>query len=141
MQTTSKEIVGAINEVNTQVEDIANKIENVVTYTPEDGDEDEYDEEERHIIKIGEDTYIVDGMTPLEELADTFSFVFDEALEVETLNGFVILHLKHIPDEKEQFSFVYQGYEFKIQSVAKRMIQKVRITKLPEKVEVEEKAE
>lgn len=103
--------------------------------------QDEYDEEERHIIKIGEDTYIVDGMTPLEELADTFSIVFDEALEVETLNGFVILHLKHIPDEKEQFSFVYQGYEFKIQSVAKRMIQKVRITKLPEKVEVEEKAE
>lgn len=103
--------------------------------------QDEYDEEERHIIRIKEDTYIVDGMTPLEELEENFDMVFDDALEVETLNGFVILHLKHIPDEKEQFAFVYQGYEFKIQSVSKRMIQKVRITKLPEKEEVEEKAE
>lgn len=103
--------------------------------------QDEYDEEERHIIKIEENTYIVDGMTPLEEIEERFDIVFDDALEVETLNGFVILHLKHIPSEKEQFSFTYQGYEFKIQSVSKRMIQKVRITKLQEKEEVEEKAE
>lgn len=102
--------------------------------------QDEYDEDERHIIKIGEQTYIADGLTSLEELNEFFEIEFDE-LEVETLNGFVILHLKHIPDEKEQFSFEYQGYEFRIQSVAKRMVQKVRITKLTVQEEVEEERE
>lgn len=103
--------------------------------------QDEYDEDERHIIKIGEQTYMADGMTTLEELSRQLALTFDEDLEVETLNGFVILQMKHIPDEKEQFAFEYQGYEFRIQSVAKRMIQKVRVTKLPEKEEVEEEKE
>ena len=36
----SDNVEGALGELSTQVEDIANKLENVVTYTPEDGDED-----------------------------------------------------------------------------------------------------
>ena len=37
---TSTNVEGALEELSTQVEDIANKLENVVTYTPEDGDGD-----------------------------------------------------------------------------------------------------
>ena len=36
----SDNVEGALEELSTQVEDIANKLENVVTYTPEDGDGD-----------------------------------------------------------------------------------------------------
>lgn len=94
--------------------------------------EDEYDREERHMIRIGEQSYMADGMTTLDELAEILNISFDENIEVDTLNGFMILHLQHIPDEKEQFAFDYQGFEFKIQTVSKRVIQKVRITKLAE---------
>lgn len=138
MQSKKQQMVIAVDEYGqtaglVAMEDILEEIVGNI--------QDEYDEEKRNIIKIEENTYIADGLTSLEEVAEEFSITFDEAIGVETLNGFIILHLEHIPEEKEKFAFEYQGYEFKIQSVAKRMIQKVRITKLPEKLEVEEVSE
>jgi len=138
MQSKKQQMVIAVDEYGqtaglVAMEDILEEIVGNI--------QDEYDEEKRNIIKIEENTYIADGLTSLEEVAEEFAITFDEAIGVETLNGFIILHLEHIPEEKEKFAFEYQGYEFKIQSVAKRMIQKVRITRLPEKLEVEEVSE
>lgn len=99
---------------------------------------DEYDEEEEYIEEKGEDEYVIEGKTPLEELEDRFHISFDEE-EFETLNGFLIAKMDKIPEENEQFEIVVEGYLFKIQSVQNKMIQSVLVTRLlPEKEETEE---
>lgn len=99
---------------------------------------DEYDEDEEHIEETeNADEYIIEGITPLEELEKRFSISFREE-EFETLNGFMISKMDKIPEENEKFSVTVDGYEFKILNVENRMIKSVLVTKLPEKEEVEE---
>ncbi|MBR1854476.1 MAG: HlyC/CorC family transporter [Lachnospiraceae bacterium] len=92
---------------------------------------DEYDEDTEYIEEKGNDEYIIEGKTPLEELAERFDIEFEEE-EVETLNGFMIRRMDHIPEEGEQFNVDYKGYNFKILSVENKMVQSVLVTKLPE---------
>ncbi len=91
---------------------------------------DEYDEDTGHIQEKGANKYIVDGMTPLEELEERFQISFGE-VPVETINGYMISRMERIPDEKERFSFVLDGYKFKVIEVENKMIQRVVVTKLP----------
>jgi len=89
---------------------------------------DEYDVEEEYIEEKGEDEYIIEGKTPLEELEEKFNISFNED-EFETLNGFLISKMDKIPDENEQFEVMIDGYLFKIISVHNKMIQSVLVTK------------
>ena len=93
--------------------------------------QDEYDEEESYIQENGKDEYIIDGMTPLEELEEQLSISFEEE-PFNTVNGFVISRLDHIPEEGEEFEFTYQGYLFQIQKVKDKMIQSVLAYKISE---------
>lgn len=90
---------------------------------------DEYDEDEEHIEEKGEDVYVIDGLTPLDELTQRFGFDF-EGSDFETLNGFMISKLDKIPEADEEFEMDFQGYHLKILSVEKRMIASVEVTKL-----------
>ena len=89
---------------------------------------DEYDVEEEYIEEKGEDEYIIEGKTPLEELEERFHISFNEE-EFETLNGFLISKMDKIPDENEEFEVMIDGYLFKIVSVHNKMIQSVLVTK------------
>ncbi|MCI8616430.1 HlyC/CorC family transporter [Parablautia intestinalis] len=91
---------------------------------------DEYDEEEEHIEETGNaDEYIIEGITPLEELEERFHISFKEDA-FETLNGFMISKMDKIPEEDEEFSIDVDGYCFKILQVKNRMIQSVLVTKV-----------
>lgn len=99
---------------------------------------DEYDEEEEYIEEKGNDEYIIEGKTPLEELEERFQISFHEE-EFETINGFLIAKMDKIPDDNEEFEIVVDGYLFKILSVQNKMIQSVLVMKLPEEnVETDE---
>ena len=99
---------------------------------------DEYDEEEAYIEEKGEDEYIIEGKTPLEELEDRFHISFDEE-EFETLNGFLIAKMDKIPEDNEQFETIVCGYLFKLLTVQNKMIQSVLVKKLPpDTVDMEE---
>lgn len=91
---------------------------------------DEYDEEERHIHKKGQDEYVIDGMSELEELEERFGIDFEEE-EFDTLNGFLISRMDRIPEENEKFSIVVGGYRFQILKVKNRRIEKVLVSKVP----------
>lgn len=95
---------------------------------------DEYDVESEYIEEKGNDEYVIEGQTPLEELEERFDISFDDE-EFETLNGFLISRLDKIPEPDEQFDVDYRGYNFKILSVENKMIQSVLVTKLPEEPE------
>ena len=81
---------------------------------------DEHDEEEHTIEQIDTDTYIMQGVTPLEEVE-------------EILKGYLTALLGKIPSEDEEFSVEGNGCRFDVLSVNNKMIEKVRVTKLPEK--------
>lgn len=89
--------------------------------------QDEYDEEGEHIEKKGEDEYIIDGMTPLEELEEQFGIKFDTE-DFETLNGYMISKLDRIPEENEEFEVECGGYNFKILKIENKMIKSVLVT-------------
>ena len=92
---------------------------------------DEYDPEENHIEEKGENEYIIEGMTKLEDLQERFDMDFGET-EFETLNGFMISKLDRIPEEGEDTELQIDGYQFKILKVEKNVIQSVLVTKVPD---------
>ena len=92
---------------------------------------DEYDPDENNIEETGNNEYIIDGMTRLEDLEERFNIQFGD-VEFETLNGYLVSRLDRIPDEDEHTEIEYNGYNFKIINVEKNVIQSVLVTKLPE---------
>ena len=99
---------------------------------------DEYDEETEYIEEKGNDEYIIEGKTPLEELEERFDISFGD-VGFETLNGFLISKMDKIPEENEQFEAEVEGYHFKILSVENKMIHSVLVTR--KDIETETKVE
>lgn len=96
--------------------------------------QDEYDEDETYIRESGADHYVIQGMMPLEELEEKLQVSFEDE-PFDTVNGFVISRLEHIPEEGEDFEFAYGGYTFRIMEVKDRMIQTVSARKNREEAE------
>jgi len=101
---------------------------------------DEYDPEENHIEEKGENEYVIEGMTKLEDLKERFGISFEDT-EFETLNGYMISKLDRIPNEDEVFEIEVDGYRFKIVKVEKNVIQSVLVTKIEEESQTELEAE
>ena len=92
---------------------------------------DEYDPDENHIEEKGDNEYVIEGMTKLDDLEERFGITFDES-EFETLNGYLISKLERIPNEDETPEVQSCGYNFKIMNVEKNVIQSVLVTKISE---------
>ena len=133
MQSTKTQMVIVIDEYGQTdgllaMEDILEEIVGSI--------QDEYDEDQDFIEDKGNDEYIIEGKTPLEDLEERFGIDFEDE-EFETLNGFLISKLDKIPEPDEEFDVDYQCYNFKILSVEKKMIDTVLVTKKPEEVKEE----
>lgn len=89
---------------------------------------DEYDEDDGYIEQKANNKFIIDGMTPLEELEERFEISFGE-VPVETINGFLISKMERIPTEKDRFSITVDDYNFKVIEVENKMIKKVVVAK------------
>lgn len=100
--------------------------------------QDEYDEEESYIKENGQNEYIIDGMMPLDELSEQLGITMEEEV-FDTVNGFMISRLEHIPEDGEEFEFQYKGYLFKILEAKNLMVQSVSASKMPEAESDEEK--
>ena len=85
---------------------------------------DEYDKEEKEIIPIPGEGFVIQGLTPLEDIEELLGISFNDD-ENETLNGFLVSRLDRIPEEKEKEEIFYGGYRFKILQVGNRTIRKV----------------
>ena len=89
---------------------------------------DEYDVDEKMIIKQTEGRFLMKGMTPLEEVEEALNIEMNQE-DFETLNGFLVSMLGHIPSEDEKAVFSYMGYKFHIVDVLDKMIRYVRVVK------------
>lgn len=96
--------------------------------------EDEHDEEEVFIERMFDGSFIMNGMTPLEEALEALGVEVEESDEFETLNGLIISLIGKIPTENETFSATAYGYLFEVLAVENKMIKSVKIIKQPEQV-------
>ena len=91
---------------------------------------DESDSDERMIVKQREGKYFMRGLTHLDDVARELGINMEKEQEdYDTLNGFLISQLGHIPHEKEKVEIVYKGYEFHVVDVKDKMIRLVRVHK------------
>lgn len=88
---------------------------------------DEYDDEEESITKLEDESFIMDGMTELEEVEEVLGIEIEE--EFDTLNGLLVSKLEHIPKEDEMAVIEYQDYEFTILSIDNKKIGSVKVQK------------
>lgn len=91
--------------------------------------DDEYDEESEFIVAKEDNKYVIEGLTRLEDLENFLDIEFEDE-NFETINGFLISKMEHIPDKKEKFEYEYKGFLFKVLSVEKKMIKQILVTKL-----------
>ena len=89
---------------------------------------DEYDEEEDIIKQNEDDSYIVDGLTELDDLSRLLGTKI-ESEDFDTLNGYLISKLDRIPEEDEKTQIISDGFKFKILEVSGNVIRKVEIVK------------
>jgi putative hemolysin len=94
--------------------------------------QDEYDEDEKLILSVGPDNCIVKGSISLEELEDELQIIISHE-DFDTLNGLLISLLARIPADGEKATLEFAGYQFDILETRNKMIEQVRINKLPEK--------
>lgn len=97
---------------------------------------DEYDKEEHYIRKLPQDKYIIEGLTPLEEVERELSIQFGET-EFDTLNGLLISRMDRIPESGDSFETIMEGYIFRVQSVKNHVVETVLAIKVKDNREQE----
>lgn len=90
--------------------------------------QDEHDVEKESISIENEKTFRMEGLTPLDEVAEALDISFEED-EFETLNGFLVAKLGQIPKDGETYDVNAYGYVFHIKNVSDRMIEEVLVEK------------
>ena len=90
---------------------------------------DEYDEEEKEFVEISENIYVVSGAITLDELEDHCEIGLPIE-EYDTLSGFMVGQLGHIPEDKESSEIEFNHTLFKILEVEEKVIKRVQVTRL-----------
>ena len=99
---------------------------------------DEYDEEETpDIFQTDTVTYMIDGLTELDDISEKLDIQFPDD-EYETISGFIIGQIGHIPNEEEHLEIEYGGYNFKIEKTEDKRITLIKATKIEEEKNKEE---
>ena len=135
MQTSKTQMVVVIDEYGQTsgiltLEDILEEIVGNI--------QDEFDVDDKFVISAKQDGYIFSGTTPLEYIEELLQIDLEQE-EYETLNGFVIGKLEHIPEEGDVgFAFEASGYDFSVLDVKNRMIQEVGIKRKKMETTVDE---
>lgn len=93
---------------------------------------DEYDVDEEYIVLSEDGTWLMKGLTPLDEVEKALDIEFEEEDydSYDTINGLLISRLDRIPQEEERPEIVVQGYNFKILQVKNKIIQMVKVSKI-----------
>lgn len=91
---------------------------------------DEFDAESKYVTELADGGWVIDGRLSVEEAGDGLGLPVEESDEYETLAGWVLNELGHIPIPGE--SMVRDGYEFRVQAVRRRRIARLAVRRLPD---------
>lgn len=87
---------------------------------------DEYDDDKKDMVEIGDKALLVDGTTSLEELQEKLKIDF-QVKDIDTLSVFLINTIGKIPAENENKLVDFKGVRFKVYKVNEKRIEKVII--------------
>ena len=91
---------------------------------------DEYDDEEVIFRNQVDNSVLIDGMAPLDEVGERLGIEFPTT-DFETLNGYLTSILGHVPTMKDlDHVIATDGYRFRIISLGNRTIGKVKAEKI-----------
>lgn len=94
--------------------------------------DDEFDEEDRIINKIDDNTFEIDGNVYLDDLEEEIGVSLDSE-NSDTIGGYLIDLMGEVPKEKKNYSPIIQNYyEFTILKVRDRRIEKLKLHILPD---------
>lgn len=86
---------------------------------------DEFDDEEAPSIgKLDDNTYVLNGTADLDEIGAFFNIRMPVD-EYDTLSGFIIGQLGHIPEEGERPTVEFEGWMFKVSATEEKRISEV----------------
>ena len=88
---------------------------------------DEYDQEEQNIVCCEDGSYMIQGLTDLEEIEEALGISYGQE-EFDTLNGYLIAKLGHIPTQEEKPSIELDGVHYQVLTVENKMIASVKAT-------------
>lgn len=89
---------------------------------------DEYDDEEREVSVLDDNTFLMSGMMTLDDAARHL----DADLPIhdyDTLSGFIIGQLGRLPDANDKPEIEWDGLVFKVEESDRKRILKVKVTK------------
>ena len=91
--------------------------------------QDEHDDEEKEIIKINENKFILLGKVDIDELNELLDSNFqNEDDDYDTIGGFIFHQAGSIPEKGYNFDF--NGYNFNVVEIDNNRISKVMVTKI-----------
>ncbi len=97
---------------------------------------DEYDKEENEIVDLHNNSFVVLGKVPIDEINELLNTnLSSENDDYDTIGGFIFNHTGSIP--KNNFSFEFNNFRFTVKKVENNRIKKVLIEKLPDLMEKE----
>jgi len=92
--------------------------------------QDEFDHEEEEITRLDDDSFEVDGTLSIDELGELLNKEFPDS-DYDTVAGFLLDLLGHIPEEDEETVIEYEDLTFTVQEMDDRRIEKVLICRTP----------
>ncbi|MGI6077605.1 MAG: hemolysin family protein [Fastidiosipilaceae bacterium] len=97
--------------------------------------QDEYDDEQREVIRVADNVYMVEGLTSLDDLSRHIpEFKLDEEDEqgdYDTIAGLVLDILGRIPEEFEHPMAAYKNFLFQVMAMDDNRIARLKMTILP----------
>ncbi len=124
MQATRNQIVIVVDEYGgtagmATIEDIVEEIVGEIA--------DEFDPDNRHIQQISPHEWTLDGRFSMEDAVER-GFPVEESDEYETIAGWLLTKLGHIPLPGERYQ--QDGYEFRVLGMRRRRIARIRVKAL-----------
>ncbi len=89
---------------------------------------DEFDRDRLLVTSVAEGEWVIEGRLPIEDAVD-MGLPVEESDEYDTLAGWMLSELGHIPSLGETFEV--SGVRFRVQTMRRRRIARVRATRLP----------
>ena len=122
MQTHRNQVVIVVDEYGgtaglVTVEDILEEIVGEIA--------DEFDRDHKYITTLRPGEWVLDGRLPIEDALD-LGLPVEESDEFETVAGWLLAELGHIPIPGERYSA--DGYEFRVQAMRRRRVARLRVS-------------
>lgn len=99
--------------------------------------QDEFDNEEEEITQLDEDSFEVDGTLSISELEELLDTEFPEG-DYDTVAGFILDQLGHIPDEDEKAEVTYEDLTFTVTEMDDLRIENVLVKRFSAVVDEQE---